>query len=306
MAFMPEREPRKEVIGRGELYYLGHSGQSEMFSGYGLTQQAGSKEFLVGLLMVDRPVPANLLWLMEVEDAFGEYQLTPMTATGERGIFCQMQIDLGSLQYLRRFPGARSEAIRQALEPLLDSPPKPSFVLAWDRFRRVWVSELATIGQLPPEIRAVFEAQGYGCLAAETNMGVVHICHAADRDIESFRNKPVLYQWQLIAMPSAPLLRLEVKILDDPRNPYRFESFLNIEDEDQARTLAALAGQDELHFAFYGDDLDYEFTRSVPHDERRWQQLDELVERALEHLTTIPPGERDFDRAKELFMRLHP
>jgi hypothetical protein len=303
---MSEREPRKETIGRGELYYLGHSGTSDMFSGYGLTQRAGSREFLVGLLMVDRPTPANPLWLMEIEEAFGEYQLMPMTATGERGIVCQMQIDAGSLEYLKRFPGSKSGAIREALGPLLDNPPKPSFVLSWDRLRRLWVSELAVIGQLPAEIREVFEHQGYGCLAAETNMGVVHICHAADRDIESFRNKPVLYQWQLINMPSAPLLRFEITIIDDPTNPYRFESFLNVEDEDQARVLAALGSQEELHFAFYGDDLNYEFTRSVPYDEPQWQQLDELIERALRHLKTIPLEERHFDRAKELFMRLHP
>lgn len=302
---MPEREPRKEVVGRGELYYLGHSGQTEMFSGYGLTQQAGSKEFFVGLLMVDRPMPANPLWLMEVEEAFGEVQLVSMTATGERGIVCQMQIVPESLQYLRRFSGAKLIAIEEALKPLLDSPPKASFLLSWDRLRHHWVSELAVTGELPEEIRAVFESQGYGCLAVETNMGVVHICHAADRDIESFRNKPVLYQWQLINMPTAPLIRLEITILDNPANPYRFESFLNVEDEDQARTLAILGSQEELHLAFYGDALQYEYSRSVPHEERQWQQLDELIGRALQHLETIPPKERDFDRAKELFMRLY-
>lgn len=302
---MQEREPRKETIGRGELFFLGHAGTSEMFSGYGLTQRAGSKEFLVGLLMVDRPVPVSPTWLKEVEEAFGEYQLIPMTGTGERGIVCQMQIDPESLPYLRRFPGAKSAAIREVLEPLLINPPKASFTLSWDSARRVWVSELALIGQLPPEIREVFEKQGYGCLAAETNMGVVHICHAADEDIEHFKNKPVWYQWQLFNMPTAPLLRLEVAVMDDPTNPYRFESFLNVADEDQARVLSTLASQESLHFAFYGNELNYEFTRTVPHDEQQWQQLDELVERALEDLESIPVEEQDFDRAKEVFMQLY-
>jgi hypothetical protein len=36
------------------------------------------------------------------------------------------------------------------------------------------------MAELPEEIRQVFEGFGYGCLAAETNIGVVHICHAAD------------------------------------------------------------------------------------------------------------------------------
>jgi hypothetical protein len=75
--------------------------------------------------------------------------------------------------------------------------------------------------ELPDEIREVFEKTGYGCLAAETNIGVVHVCHAADADIEGFADKPVAYQWQLINMPTAPLLRLQIDILDQPDTPYR-------------------------------------------------------------------------------------
>jgi len=72
----------------------------------------------------------------------------------------------------------------------------------------------------------VFERTGYGCLAAETNVGVVHVCHASDRDIEGFTGKPLLYRWELVKLPPdarirAPLIRLEVVILDDPGNPYR-------------------------------------------------------------------------------------
>jgi len=56
---MHEREPQKETIGKGELFFLWHPGTEEIFSGYGLTTQAGSAEILVGLLMVDRPHPAD-------------------------------------------------------------------------------------------------------------------------------------------------------------------------------------------------------------------------------------------------------
>jgi hypothetical protein len=155
---------------------------------------------------------------------------------------------------------------------------------------------------LPEEIRRVFEDFGYGCLAAETNIGVVHVCHAADGDIEGFANKPVSYQWQLVKMPTAPLIRLQVTILDHPSNPYRFESFLNVADEDQARVLAQLAGQDRLYLALYGDDLSHRFTKIINHDRQQWQYLDELVAEALEHWQQIPREQRDFDRAKAEFM----
>ena len=114
----------------------------------------------------------------------------------------------------------------------------------------------------------MFQRTGYGCLAAEANVGVVHACHAADRDIEGFAGKPLLYRWELVSMPTAPLIRLEVVILDDPANPYRFESFLNVAQEDQARVLAELANQDRLYLAFYGDDLTHYFTHIVDHDEQ--------------------------------------
>jgi hypothetical protein len=87
---MHERAPRREIIGRGELFFLSHPGAGESFSGYGLTMHPGSAELLVGLLMIDRPHRADREWLAEVEATFGECELVAMTPTGERGIACQM------------------------------------------------------------------------------------------------------------------------------------------------------------------------------------------------------------------------
>jgi hypothetical protein len=122
------------------------------------------------------------------------------------------------------------------------------------RRKRAWHSELGATNQLPREIREVFEKTSYGCLAAETNIGIVHVCHASDADIEEFRDKPILYQWQLIKMPTAPLVRLDMTVVDRPEDPYRFESFSNVTAEDQAQVLAELANQEKLHLAFYGDE----------------------------------------------------
>lgn len=90
---MGEREPRKETIGKGELFFLTHPGTENIFSGYGLTIQPNQKGYLSGLLMVDRPKPANPGWLQEVENVFGEYSLVPMTTSGERGMACRMWIE---------------------------------------------------------------------------------------------------------------------------------------------------------------------------------------------------------------------
>ena len=156
--------------------------------------------------------------------------------------------------------------------------------------------------ELGRTLREVFRGSGYGCLAVETDIGVVHICHAADTDIELFAGAPIRYQWQLVKMPTAPLIRLQIDILDRPSNPYRFECFFNPADEAQANMLAQLANQSELYLAFYGDDLTHRFTKTVAHDNRQWQRLDELAFAAMEYLEQITPAERDFDRAKADFM----
>ena len=87
---MWEREPRKETIETGDLLFLGRPGVDNTFSGYGITVEQGRKDLLIGLLMVDRPKPADPEWLSRVKKAFGEYQLVRMIQTGERGILCHV------------------------------------------------------------------------------------------------------------------------------------------------------------------------------------------------------------------------
>ena len=157
---------------------------------------------------------------------------------------------------------------------------------------------------LPPGLQEVFEHTGYGCAAVETNSGIIHACHASDADITSFHGMPVRSQWQLIQMPTAPLIRLELGILDNPINPFRFESFLNVADPDQLRILTRLSFQEQLHLTFYGDDLTYRYTNSITHSEQQWQQLDEIAETAVQYWQSLPNGQRDFDLAKVAFMNL--
>ena len=61
--------------------------------------------------------------------------------------------------------------------------------------------------------------------------------------------------------------------------------------------------QERLYLAFYGDGLRYHYTKVVPHDRQQWQYLDELMDQAMEHWEGIPPEQRDYDRAKEEYVR---
>jgi len=299
---MREREPCKENISRGDLYFLWHPATEYVFSGYGLTMKAGSNEHLVGLLMIDRP-PNNVAeWLQTVEETFGQHELLAMTAAGERGILCQMQIKSESQSYLKRFPFDKAAAIESSLQQVLEERPRTAFIMSWDEKSHAWRSQIASPDDLPLGLREVFEQTGYGCLAVEANIGVVHVCHASDADIEGFADKPVWSQWQLILMPTAPLIRLELVIPDRPDNPFKFESFLNVAEEDQARVLGRLANQNQLFMAFYGDDLGYCYAKTIPHDEQQWQQLDEIITRAIDYWNDLSPERRDFDKAKIEFI----
>ena len=303
---MGEREPLRETIGRGELLCLYHPHTSDTFSGYGLTVAPNRPDRLVGLLMVDRPNPADPAWLQNIEEIYGDCQLVPMTASGERGLVCQMHIDPDSLHHLRRLPMPLTQALQEPLQSLLEELPAPALNLHWDEESHLWRSEFAVPNELPPQIREVFERSGYGCLAAESNRGIVHICHAPDRDIDGFQGKPVRTNWQLIEMPTAPLIRLEMAVMDNPFDPFRFESFLNVGEWDQLQVLTQLAGQKELYLVFYGDNLNYRFTTTLEHNEQQWQQLDEMIIAALDTWEQLPPEQRDYDLAKATFMARYP
>jgi hypothetical protein len=128
---MCEREP--------PLVFLWHPGTLDRFSGYGLRS---APAHLVGVVMVDRPRPAAADWLEEIQRTFGGYELVAMTHDGSRGIICQMRVAEESRVHLRVMRQAQSEAIRQALVPLLRAPPAVTLTMAWDEPRGGWVSTI--------------------------------------------------------------------------------------------------------------------------------------------------------------------
>ena len=148
------------------LYFLWHPETHETFAGYGLPVGQGH---LVGVIMVDRPTPVDPFWLATIEAAFGDYQLVAMTQGGEQGIVCQMHIVEESTPYLKALDHPLAGAIRDALLPLLASPPAVTLSLSWDQARRCWVSrigrgstDLFPLGQIvgtPGALRALEHAE---------------------------------------------------------------------------------------------------------------------------------------------------
>jgi hypothetical protein len=132
------------------LVCLWHPGTRDIFSGYGLRM---APAHLVGVVMVDRPRSAVATWLEEIQQTFGGYELVPMTHSGERGMVCQMRIVEDSRVHLRVMWTAQSEAIRQALLPLLTELPAVTLAMAWDERTGGWISSIIrpprfSLGQL--------------------------------------------------------------------------------------------------------------------------------------------------------------
>jgi hypothetical protein len=65
-----------------------------------------------------------------------------MTASGERGIICQMQIESESQEYLSHFSTSKARALKKALDPLLEEPPKSQFILSWNEQKHLWQSRI--------------------------------------------------------------------------------------------------------------------------------------------------------------------
>jgi len=126
-----------------EIRFLWHPGTRDVFSGYGLVI---GPAHVVGLIMVDRPAPADPAWFAWIAHVCGAYQLTAMTTSGERGLVCQMLIAEQSTQYLRVLPHPRLGALREALLPL--DLPAVTLRLAWAPDNRCWVSQLV----VPPGV----------------------------------------------------------------------------------------------------------------------------------------------------------
>ena len=64
--------------------------------------------------------------------------------------------------------------------------------------------------------------------------------------------------------------------------------------------------QEELYLTFYGDDLTYRYTVALTQDEQQRRALDEIISGAEGYWQSLPKAERNFDRAKTLYMRIHP
>lgn len=161
--------------------------------------------------------------------------------------------------------------------------------------------ESLTQTEIPPAIKDAFRRIGGGCLAVEINEEIVFLARASDVDIEGFANKPVACRWQHFEMPTAPLIRLHLTILDRPQNPTHFATFFDIANPESGAILWKQLEQETVTLAFLGDDWEQRFSIALPFPREQREVVRQLVARALGWLLRIPEERRDFGLAKAQF-----
>lgn len=130
---------KQRSIEKKKLHYLTHNDKN-VFSGYGIPIK-NDKKYLVGLLMIDRPEKADEEWLKLIYEQFQELTLMVMSSKGDRGMFCQMEINDNSLNKIIELNAPLDNKVKRALFRHMYELPKPYFKMEWDNNVNLWKSE---------------------------------------------------------------------------------------------------------------------------------------------------------------------
>lgn len=134
-----------------------------------------------------------------------------------------------------------------------------------------------------------------------TDRGTVLVIKAPGGDIRSVRGRvPIGLRYELYEHPAAPVIRMVLRIYDQPTRPLALETFINVEDPQQRSDFAALGNQDELHMLFYDETLAHRLSKGVGNPDRA--AVGQIVGTADRLLAAIPPERFSFEQAKAAVM----
>ena len=155
--------------------------------------------------------------------------------------------------------------------------------------------------ELPPELVAAIADVDYACLTIGTDAGTALLVKAPTSDIDSARGRiPIQLNHELYDHPSSPVIRLALRIYDQPATPLAMETFINVADDAQHADYAALADQDEIALFFLDEQLQQRLTKRISHSGR--DVVPQVLTAAEQLLARIPPEQFNFERAKQAIM----
>lgn len=155
--------------------------------------------------------------------------------------------------------------------------------------------------QLPPELAAFLRTQTRACLLLGTDRGSGFVLKTQAEEINGLRGPiPILLRHELYRHPTSPVIRLLLRFYDQPHaqppSSLAFESFVNVDDEEQRQDYGELARQDVIPLHFYDDGLQHRLAKAVRNSIR--SSIPQLLLTALSLRARIPTQQVDFDRAK--------
>jgi len=145
--------------------------------------------------------------------------------------------------------------------------------------------------------------QRFGCLTHPTDLGTVFVVKAPAAEIGSVRGRvPIHLRHELYDHPSAPVIRMVMKIYDQPESSLALQMFVNVEDPQQRSEFAALASQARFYLLFYDEALVHRLNKVVPN--QAGEQIAQVLQAADRLHAAIPKEQFDFDRAKAEVMHV--
>ncbi len=147
---------------------------------------------------------------------------------------------------------------------------------------------------LPPELIEAIKDVDYACLTLPTSRGTALVAKLPDTEIAKIGGtSPIHIRHELFGHPASPIIRLTATLYDDP---LLLETFINVGEADQRGGDASFAGQEEIPLLLYDQQHRHRLAKTVGNGSR--DQIPWVLQRAKALLAAIPPGARDFDRAK--------
>lgn len=151
---------------------------------------------------------------------------------------------------------------------------------------------------LPAELVEALTGVDYACLTIGIATGTALLIKAPRSEIESARGPvPVQLGHELYAHPVAPVIRLALRIYDQPQSPLAMETFINVADAQQRADYASLAEQGEIGLIFLDETLRQRLSKRISHSGR--DVVPQVLAAAEQLLANIPADMFDFERAKQ-------
>lgn len=159
--------------------------------------------------------------------------------------------------------------------------------------------------KLPPELAEALHGPEYACVTVGTEQGTVIVIKAPAIEIQQVRGAiPVELRHQLFEHPSAPVIRLALRLFDDPEAPLAMETFINVRDPAQRADYEALAQQERLDLLFFDEHLQARLRKQISHSNAA--VVPRVLAAAEERARHIPEATYNFNQAKAAIQEVTP